>query len=106
MTQITGRRLAIIRLLGVALVAWSIGALIHGHEVGEFRTGTRRNPVLLSGDDLWLGYVFWSLGAVVGVLLCLIHLHHTRAHAIAGKVTGTAFFVALGLCLLTGAQVL
>lgn len=106
MPEMTRRRRLIIRLVGVALLVLSTWMVVHGHAAGEIEVGTRRSSFFLSGEDMWLGYLFWFIGAAIGLMLCFIHLAHTRMHKLLSKLTGAAFFVTLGLCFLKGTHAL
>jgi hypothetical protein len=106
MTQIAGRRLFILRLVGVSILAFSIWRIVDGHATGAIEVGTRRSSFFLSGEDMWLGYLFWVIGAAVAIILCFIHLAHTKTHRLLSKLVGVAFFVTLGLCFLKGVHAL
>lgn len=100
------RRQLVVRLLAVFILAFCVWMLVHGYATGAIEVGTRRSSFFLTGPDMWLGYVFWFLGASLTPFLYFIQHAQTKTYRVLSKVVGISWFVTLALCFLRGAHVL
>lgn len=102
---LSNRRAFWIRLLGIPLLAFSLWMLVRGHQAGAFEVGTRRSSVLVTGPDIWLGYVNWLATAALAPCCFFVQHQHTRLFRVLSAVVGGVWFVTLALCFIKGVPV-
>ena len=98
--EFNGRKLIILRLVGVAMILGCANHAYEGYVSGTIAVGAGRHSLVMSGDDLWLGYLFLLSTAMVSSLLIFANHRKAKAFGQAAKVSGMAWFAAFSACVL------
>jgi hypothetical protein len=99
--KIEGRKLVILRMVGVAMIIACVNYAYIGYITGIIEVGTRRHSFLMAGETLWLGYLFLLSSAAISTFLLFINKSQTKEFNTIAKIFGIAWLVTLGACILT-----
>jgi hypothetical protein len=98
-------RQLLVRLVGVFLLAFLAWMVIQGHAAGAIEVGVRHKSVLLSGGDMWLGYLFYFLSACVTLFLFFLENVQSKTYIVLAAIVGTTWLITLVVCLIVGIDV-
>jgi hypothetical protein len=99
--KIEGRKLVILRMVGVAMIIACVNYAYIGYITGIIEVGTRRHSFLMADETLWLGYLFLLSSVAISIFLLFINKNQTKEFNNLAKIFGSAWFVILGACILT-----
>ena len=97
--KIEGSKLIVLRLAGIAMLIFLANHAYIGHMTGTIEVGTRRNALTMTGDNLWLGFLFLISSAATSMFLLFINYGQTKTFILLAKIFGSTWFVVLGLCI-------
>ena len=99
--KIEGRKLVILRMVGVAMVIACVNYAYIGCITGIIEVRIRRHSLLMAGENLWFGYLFLLSTASISIFLLFINKSQTKEFNTLAKIFGSAWFAILGICILT-----
>lgn len=99
--KIEGSKLVVLRMAGVALIIASINYAYIGYTTGIIQVGTRRHSLLMTGENLWLGYLYWLSNLTVSIFLLFANKGQTKLFNTLAKIFGGAWFAVMAACILT-----
>ena len=88
-------------MVGVAIIIACVNYAYVGYITGVIKVGTRHHSFLMSGENLWLGYLFLLSSAAISVFLIFINKNQAKEFNALAKIFGSAWFLTLGACMLT-----
>lgn len=98
-SKIEGRKLVIPRMAGAAMVIACANDAYTGYITGAIKVGTRRNSLIMTDENLWLGYLFLLSTTAISFLFLFANKGHTKAFKNYAKFFGGIWFVTLGACI-------
>ncbi|MDG9922488.1 MULTISPECIES: hypothetical protein [unclassified Pseudomonas] len=94
----TRSRLFILRSLALVLILFLANQAFEAYQDGVMRLGTRRFSIMLSGGDIWAGYLFLSTCAAVSMFLFFCNHAFTHSYKRLAPWIGGGWFASLVLC--------
>ena len=94
-----GRKLAVLRIAGAIMIIACVNYAYTGYVTGVIEVGTRRNSLIMTGENLWLGYMFLLASTAISTLLLFINKSQTKSFNNYAKVFGGIWFVTFGACI-------
>ncbi len=96
--EFKGRKLVILRLVAITMVIAAVNQVYLGCTAGVIEFGKPSHMIVLTGDYLWLGFVFMIINSAFFVLLIFINHKNTQAFKKLAKIFSCAWFVVLTAC--------
>ena len=99
--KMEGGTLILLRSIGVAMLIFLASHAYIGAITGKIEVGNNRNALIMTGENLWLGFLFLLSSATIFVFLLFINHNKTAKFNFLAKIFGGAWFLIFGLCVLS-----